>query len=164
MKSYDYTRRQGAQALPWDDFVHLCGELAEELAHFETEVIVGIARAGLLPAALVACIARPVWRVPLTAEVTSRVVAVVDEIADTGETQALVSERARALGASRVITATLVSHSWAQPAPDVCALVSDKLIMFPWDQRVLAAGKWQLHPEIAGALEIQGKASPDLEL
>src|SRR5581483_7310300 len=184
MKSYDYVHRQGVRALSWDDFVHLSGQLAEELVRAQIEIVVGIARAGLLPATLVACMLRcelypvrvtrrvqdevrfatPVWRVPLATEVAGKVVTVIDEIADTGETLALVAERARALGASRVITATLVSHSWAQPAPDVCALVSDKLIMFPWDQRVLAAGKWQLHPEIAGALEIQGKASPDLEL
>ncbi len=184
MKSYDYVHRQGVRALSLDDFVHLSGQLAEELVRAQIEIVVGIARAGLLPATLVACMLRcelypvrvtrrvqdevrfatPVWRVPLATEVAGKVVTVIDEIADTGETLALVAERARALEASRVITATLVSHSWAQPAPDVCALVSDELIVFPWDRRVLIDGAWQLHPEIAGALKMQGKVSPELDL
>ena len=80
---------------------------------------------------------------------------VVDEMADTGETLRLVAERVRELGAREVTTAALVSHSWADPAPDLSALVSDALVMFPWDQRVLVDGKWQLHPELVQALAEQ---------
>jgi len=184
MKSYDYAHRQGVRELSWDDVVRFSAQLAEELARAQIEMVVGIARAGLLPATLVACMLRcelypvrvtrrvqdevrfatPVWRVPLAAEVAGKGVVIIDEIADTGETLALVAERARALGASRVITATLVSHSWAQPTPDLCALISDELIVFPWDRRVLIGGAWQLHPEIAEALKMQENVSPELDL
>lgn len=183
MKSYDYAHRQGVRALTWDDFVQLCGGLAEKLMQERVELVVGIARAGLLPATLITCslrcemypvrvtrrvqddvlFATPVWRVPLSADVAGKVVVVIDEIADTGETLALVAEQARALGASRVITATLVSHSWVQPAPDFCGLVSDELVIFPWDQRVLVNGEWQLHPELVSALEAQGKGQDELD-
>lgn len=175
MKSYDYAHRQGVRALSWDDIVQLSGRVAEKLAGQKVDTIVGIARAGLLPATMIACslrcelypvrvtrrvqdkvhFASPVWRVPLAPEIAGKVVAVVDEIADTGETLALVAEQARALDAARVITATLVSHSWANPAPAICELQSDECILFPWDRQVLIDGKWQDHPEIVSALALQ---------
>jgi hypoxanthine phosphoribosyltransferase len=99
---------------------------------------------------------QPVWKVDVSKEVESKIVAVVDEIADTGETLRLVAQRVQEQGAQRVITACLVSHSWASPAPDHVALVTDALVMFPWDKQVYQEGKWQLHPELADALKLQG--------
>jgi hypothetical protein len=93
--------------------------------------------------------------------VAGKVVAVVDEIADSGQTLALVAEQAAALGARRVVTATLVSHSWANPAPQVSALVTDAFVMFPWDQQVLVDGSWQPHPETIAGLAAQ--ANPAAE-
>ena len=77
-------------------------------------------------------------------------------MADTGETLALVAEEVRKHGARQVITATLVSHSWANPKPDYVALVSDALVIFPWDKQVYLEGRWQLHPELEEALALQG--------
>jgi hypoxanthine phosphoribosyltransferase len=177
MKSYDYAQRQGVRNISWEEFACLSAMLAEQLEQAGVEVIVGIARAGLIPATTVACnlrremypvrvtrrindevrYASPVWKVPVSPEVAGKVVAVVDEIADTGETLALVAESARAQGAARVVTATLVSHSWASPPPDFCALVSDELVIFPWDEQIYSEGRWQPHPEIIAALKAQGK-------
>ena len=177
MQSYDYAHRQGVKEISWDEFAALSARLAEELDRAGAEVVVGIARAGLFPATAVACSLRrelypvrvtrrmndevvrtsPVWKVPVSPEVKGKVVAVVDEIADTGETLALVADSVRANGAARVVTACLVSHTWANPAPDVYALLTDALVIFPWDRRVLMAGKWQPHPEIVAALKAQGK-------
>jgi hypothetical protein len=36
-------------------------------------------------------------------------------------------------------------------------LVTDALVMFPWDKQVYQDGKWQIHPELAGALKLQRK-------
>ncbi len=88
---------------------------------------------------------------------TGKIVAVVDEMADTGETLALVAEEVKKHGAGQVITATLVSHSWASPKPDYAALVTDALVIFPWDKQVYIEGKWQPHPELEEALGLQGK-------
>lgn len=181
MKSYDYIHRQGVHSLSWDDIVRLAAQLTEKLAQRGIDTVVGIARAGLFPATLVACSLRcefypvrvtrrmrdevrfssPVWRVPVSTEVAGRAVAVIDEIADSGETLALVAEQVRALNADRVVTATLVKHSWANPAPDICALVSDALVLFPWDQHVFINGAWQRHPEIVQALAMQ-KQEPEI--
>jgi hypoxanthine phosphoribosyltransferase len=180
MQSYDYAHRQGVKEISWDEFAALSARLAEELDQAGIEVVVGIARAGLFPATAVACSLRrelypvrvtrrindqvvhtsPVWKVPVSPEVKGKVVAVVDEIADTGETLALVADGVRANGAVRVVTACLASHTWANPAPDVSALITDALVIFPWDRRVLMAGRWQPHPEIVAALRAQGISTP----
>ena len=139
-------------------------------------MIVGIARAGLFPATAVACALRrelfpvrvtrrvndvvthqhPVWKVDVSPEVAGKVVAVVDEMADTGETLTLVAQRVTELGAARIITASLVAHSWAQPQPEVVALQTDALVIFPWDKQVYDGAHWQPHPELSEALRLQG--------
>jgi hypoxanthine phosphoribosyltransferase len=176
MKPYDYTHRKGVHPLTWDDFATLSAALAEKLSAFNPEAIVGIARAGLFPATAVACFLRrelyparitrrvndiviyqfPMWRVPVSPEVQGKVVAVVDEMADTGQTLALVADEARRLGARQVITASLVSHTWANPAPQACALVTDAFVIFPWDRQVYVNGEWQPHPEVEAGLKAQG--------
>jgi hypoxanthine phosphoribosyltransferase len=176
VQSYDYARRDGVEAISWERFAELTARLTEALASHEVEGIVGIARAGLFPATAVACslrcelfptrvtrrvndqvtYQRPVWKVDVSPEVGGRRVAVVDEIADTGETLALVTARARERGAAHVLTACLVSHSWADPAPEIVGLVSDALVLFPWDRRVFLDGRWQAHPELVAALAEQG--------
>lgn len=143
-----------------------------QLAAKQIDAVMGIARAGLFPVTAVACALRrelapvrvtrrvndritcahPVWKVDVSPDVAGKVVAVVDEMADTGETLILVAERVREYGATRVVTASLVSHSWATPAPDCVALLTDALVIFPWDKEVYADGRWELHPEIADTL------------
>ncbi len=175
MQSYDYSRRRGIRTISWDDFATLGARLAEQLDQAGVDVVIGIARAGLFPATLVACSLRkelipvrltrrlndqvvyqdPVWRVPLAADLSGKSVAVVDEIADSGQTLCLVAEEARLKGAREVKTACLVSHTWAEPTPDFTVVVSDELIIFPWDRQVLVEGQWQTHPEIQAATQAQ---------
>jgi hypoxanthine phosphoribosyltransferase len=175
MKSYDYGKRRGVEEISWQRFADLSAKLAEMLHSEELEIILGIARAGLFPATAVACALRrefypvrvtrrfgdqvkyerPVWRVDVPSAVAGKRVALIDEIADSGETLALVAGWVSERGASRVITASLVSHSWADPMPQVTALVSDALIIFPWDRQVYLNGEWQIHPELAAALKLQ---------
>jgi hypoxanthine phosphoribosyltransferase len=175
MRSYDYAHRQGIEEISWQRFTALAAQLTEELAKAKVEAVVGIARAGLFPATLVTCglrcefypvrvsrrvndrvvYDRPLWKTDVSPEVEGKRVAVIDEIADTGETLALVADRVRALGASSAITACLISHSWADPPPDVVALVTDALVLFPWDRQVYADGQWQVHPELAEAIAMQ---------
>ena len=180
MKPYDYAHRSGVRPISWEDFANLAAHLAEQLEPYHSELVLGIARAGLFPATLVACSLRcelfpirltrrvndqvvydqPKWKVPVPQEVDGKVVAIVDEIADTGQTLAMVAEQTRNLGARQVITASLVSHSWADPSPQVCPLISDEFIIFPWDMRVLEKGKWIDHPEVIAGLKAQGRSAP----
>jgi hypoxanthine phosphoribosyltransferase len=177
MQSYDYSHRKGIEEISWARFATLSAQLVEQLAEHRIEMVVGIARAGLFPATLVACSLRcefipiritrraydqvvypqPTWKVDVSPEIRGKQVAVIDEIADTGETLAIVADRVRDLGAKQVLTTTLISHTWANPAPDVVALVTDALVLFPWDRRVYIAGRWQEHPELAKAIQMQQK-------
>ena len=177
MKSYDYEHREGVHEISWEDFAAMYRSLVEALAGRGVDTVIGVARAGLFPATAVAAGLRcdlypvrvtrregdrvvydsPVWKVDVSPEVAGRVVAVIDEIADTGETLALVANRAHQLGAARVVTAALVCHTWANPAPDVAVLTSDALVIFPWDRRVYVDGVWQIHPELREALGRQEK-------
>jgi hypothetical protein len=175
MRSYDYDARRGVEEISWERWARLTEQLAERLAAEGIEAVVGIARAGLLPAAAVACFLgcdlypvrltrraqdqvvspHPVWKVGPPAEVTGRRVAVVDEIADTGETLHLAAAAVRERGAVSVRTAVLVTHTWADPTPDIALLRTDALVVFPWNRLVDRRGTWRLHPEIAEALERQ---------
>jgi hypoxanthine phosphoribosyltransferase len=93
--------------------------------------------------------------VPVPPSVAGKVVAVVDEIADTGETLTLVRDSAGDHGAARVVTAALVAHSWADPQPDIVSLVSDEFVVFPWDAQILENGRWVTHPEVEAAIQAQ---------
>lgn len=180
MQSYNYVNRDGMAPITWERFAALCRTMAEELSGLGVEAVVGIARPGLFPATQVALHLRtelfpvrltrrvndvvtyvhPVWKVPVSPEVAGKVVAVIDEIADTGESLALAAEAVRKAGAVRVVTATLAAHTWANPRPDVCPLVTDALVLWPWDQRVLADRSWAPHPEYVAAAASQGKQLP----
>jgi uncharacterized protein len=175
MKSYDYAHRKGIEEISWERFGELSQALTEQLSGKKIDVVIGIARAGLFPATAVACALRrelypvrvtrrvndvvqyesPVWRVDVPSTVAGQRVAVIDEIADTGETLAIVAARALERRAGHVWTLSLVAHSWADPKPDYTALTSDALLIFPWDKQVLTNDGWQMHPEIEAAIRAQ---------
>ena len=172
--SYDYARRRGTHELDWDACFELASGLAEALEPLHIDAVVGIARAGLIPAATIAlCLRRdmfpvrlsrrindevrydtPVWWIGVPPEVAGLRVALVDEIADSGETLELARQTIMDAGAVDVVTACLVQHSWANPAPTLSGLISDELIIFPWNRRVLRDGAWLPHPELEAALAL----------
>ncbi len=178
MKPYDYAHRIGVRHISWDDFASLARRLSELIAPYHPQAVLGIARAGLFPATLVACSLRceffpirltrrvndrvfheqPLWKTPIPPEVAGKVVVVIDEIADTGTTLSMAGEATLVSGAAQVVTACLVSHSWAEPVPQITSLVSDEFIIFPWDEQVLDHGRWVIHPEIEAGLKAQTRS------
>ena len=178
MKSYAYAHRKGIEEITWERFGELSRSLTEQLAGKQVDIVIGIARAGLFPGTAVACALRrelypvrvtrrvndvvqyqsPIWRVDVPATVADLRVAVIDEIADTGETLAIVAARALERGARQVWTLSLVAHSWADPQPEYTALTTDALLIFPWDKQVFTSDGWRLHPEIESAIDAQEKS------
>ena len=166
MKSYDYKIRQGVREISWNEFHEMCKKLAGKISKTHFDIIIGVARAGLYPATLIAGMLRkeiypiritrrendqvkykkPVWKVDIPDIVNDKRVIVIDEIADSGETLSVVSRRLKEKGARSVETIVLITHSWAKPKPDYFFLKSDELIIFPWDKNVLVDGKWALPP------------------
>jgi hypoxanthine phosphoribosyltransferase len=174
-RSYDYAKRKGVRELSWEEFAGLSASLAERLSARKVDAVIGIARGGLFAATSVAMALRcefypvrlsrrvgdevvrasPTWSVPLTPAVAGKSVAIIDDVADTGESLAMVAAEAEELGAARAITASLLAHTWASPMPDIVALTTDELVIFPWDRNVLIDGQWKRHPEIEAALRAQ---------
>ncbi|MBA3948167.1 MAG: phosphoribosyltransferase [Herpetosiphonaceae bacterium] len=161
------------ESINWERFEQLTHMLAEQIAPFDPQIIIGIARGGLFPATLLSFILRhelypirlayhhddseqpPIWLVPPPTKVDGRRVLVVHETAESGRTLALAAAEIRALGASQVRTASLYAHTWANPRPDYVALTSDALILSPWDRAIFIDGQWSTHPELSAALHNQ---------
>jgi uncharacterized protein len=181
ISSYEYARRTGVRELDWDASFDLTAHLAEALEPLAIDAVVGIARGGLIPATTIALSLRremfpirlsrrvgdevkydsPVWWIRVPPDIAGLHVAVVDEIADTGETLESARDAVLDAGAREVVTACLVQHSWANPAPTFSALLSDELIVFPWHRRVLRDGVWQPHPELESALHAVTRAGSE---
>jgi hypoxanthine phosphoribosyltransferase len=181
--SYDYSARQGIYPISWEDFHGLCKALALAAAAFNPTIILGVGRGGYYPATLIAHLLqaelypvrlsrrvndvvvheRPQWIVRPPETVRDQRVLVVDEISSTGETLALVKSEALRLGAADVRCAVLYAHTWGAAIPDAIGLITDALILNPWDREILHDGAFHFHPEYVEALAQQNVTpSPDL--
>ena len=182
-QSYNYQDRAGVEPVSWSRFEELTRELALRVVPYAPEIILGIARGGLFPAVMLSFLLRremypirlsrrhddrvvrerPEWLVPPPDVMAERRVLIVDEIASSGETLWIAAEAVRGMGAAEVRTAALYAHSWADPEPDYVVMVSDALIINPWDRWILENGKIVPHPEYVDALSAQGLSADLLQ-
>jgi len=173
---YDYENRAGIRPISWQDFHGLCKGLAVAVSPFEPEIILPIGRAGYYPGTLIAHMLQcdiypirlsrrvkdvvahqtPQWLLEPPKVVQGRRVVIVDEICSTGETINVVSRKVAAMGAQAVKSAVLYAHSKGVLIPDYIGLISDALLLNPWDREIWKDGKFQFHPEYVEALEQQG--------
>ncbi|MFO7322352.1 MAG: phosphoribosyltransferase family protein [Chloroflexota bacterium] len=180
---YAYENRIGIRPISWEDFHGLCKSLASAAADFRPQIILAVGRAGYYPGTLIAHMLqteifpvrvsrrvndeirykRPKWIVKPPKDVKDRRVLIVDEICDSGETLQKVKKRAEKLGAKAVRTAVLYSHTHGQNIPDYIGLITDELVLNPWDREIYREGAFIMHPEYVGALEAQG-IEPDESL
>lgn len=180
---YDYSTRRGIHPISWEDFHGLCKGLVRAVALFAPEIILAVGRGGFYPGTLIAHMLRveiypvrlsrrvndvvqydhPQWMVRPPDVVRDRRVLVVDEIASTGETLGFVRQEALSLGAQEVRCAVLYAHTWGADVPDYVGLISDELLLNPWDREIFADGAFVMNPEYVVALRQQG-LMPDPEL
>jgi hypoxanthine phosphoribosyltransferase len=173
-QSYSYASREGIHSVSWEEFYALCAGLAIAVADYDPDVIVGVARGGLYPATQLSHLLRlslvpvvlsrrvndevvhgsPVWTVQPPASLTGKRVLVIDEICDSGETLRMVVAYITET-ALTVRSAVLYSHTRGVEVPDYVGLVSDELIINPWDKSVVRDGKLVPHPEYVEALRLQ---------
>lgn len=177
---YEYSTRTGIRPISWDDFHGLVKALAVAVAPWRPEIILPVGRGGYYPGTLLAHILQvevypvrltrrvddvvvresPLWLVEPPAAVAGRRVLVVDEMGSTGETLRMVRARALALGAAKARTATLYAHTWCpDDAVDYVGLITDELVLNPWDREIYRDGAFHFHPEYAAALAEQGLAA-----
>jgi hypoxanthine phosphoribosyltransferase len=177
---YSYENRQGILPISWEEFFGLCKGLALAVAEYQPDLILGIARAGLYPATLLSHFLRaefypirltsrhkdevvykePVWLVRPPEIVRDQKILIVDEICSEGRTLRAAKREVESLGAKEIRSAVLYGHSWGAETPDYIGLISDALILNPWDREIVQDGKFVMHPEYAGALAQQG-LTPD---
>lgn len=153
--------------IDWPLFGELCRGLALKIARdYDPELVIGIAKAGVVPGAVVASMlgadfaamsitrrrrgARPtlVAGPPELARDTR--VLIVDETCDTGDTLKVALAAIRRQGPVEVRTA--VSIRTGPYAPDFHALETGSLIILPWDREVVVGGELTLRPEYAETL------------
>ena len=177
--SYDYASRSGVRPISWDEFHGLVKALVVAVAPWRPEVVLPVLRGGAYAGTLLAHLLQieiypvrlsrrqddvvvretPRWLVEPPAAVRGRRVLVVDEMCSSGQTLRMVREQALALGAAEVRTATLYAHTWGADAVDYTGLITDELVMNPWDREVYRDSAFIFHPEYVAALAQQGVAA-----
>jgi len=159
--------------LTWEMFGELSRALALRVAReYEPEIVVGIARAGVIPAAIIASILRvdlysmTISRRAGTDEVRERPevltaapghaagrrVLIVDELATSGDTMRLALAGVRGVGPAEVRTAVSFSRPGGY-TPDYVALETDQAIIFPWDRKVFEGRELIVNPRYEGVID-----------
>ena len=171
MGTYSH-RHTGVTEVTWQSFGELCKELALKVLAYDPEVIIGIAKGGVLPAAVLASMLRrefypirlsrryddrlvrdqPAVLVGVPDIVAGKRVLIVDDISVTGKTLQMAAEQAEMLEATAARTASLFVHS-SSYKPDYFVLETDALILNPWDYLVLKNGQFVVHPEYQEELD-----------
>lgn len=180
---YDYSTRKGIFPISWEDFHGICRALAKSVSSFQPEIILAVGRGGYYPGTLLAHMLQvelypvrisrrikdvvkfqtPQWLVEPPPLVKGERVLVVDEISSSGETISMVKEKAELLGAIEIRSAVLYAHTWGASVPDYIGLITDTLLLNPWDREILRDGEFQFNPEYVEALA-QQEVKPDPSL
>lgn len=152
--------------LSWELF----GELARALAlrvyrEFDPDIIIGIATAGVIPAAVIADILQvdfysmkisrniegkrtseePVLLSTAPIQAAGKRVLIVDEITTSGDTLRIALAAVRDVLPAVVRTATCFSRPTGY-RPDFHGMETDDLIVFPWDRQIIEDGEFVVHP------------------
>lgn len=158
---------RGVLEVDWPFFGELCRALALRVARdYQPEVVLGIAKAGVIPGVVVASIlqcdfasmvvtrrdagAMPVLVSGPPATIRGRRVLVVDETCDTGNTMKLALSEVRALYPAEVRSA--VSFRTGDYQPDYHAFETDNFIILPWDREIVQGGELVMRPDYAARM------------
>jgi len=159
--------------LEWEMFGELCRALAMRVGgDYRPEVVVGIARAGVIPAAVLASILgadfysmkisrwdgeervreRPAILSAAPPEARGKRVVLVDEVTTSGETFRLALAALRDVGPAEIRTATVFARPMGY-TPDYHALETTATVVFPWDRKIYDGEDWIVNPRYLGAID-----------
>ncbi len=142
----------------WERIYELLLDLARQIRRdrFKADVIVGVARGGWPPARIISDLlenpeianvkaefylgvaetkGEPVITQPVSVPVKDKKVLVVDDVADTGKSLALVREHLKEQGASDVKIATIYYKPWSVVTPDWFERKTSHWVVFPWERK-----------------------------
>ena len=170
---YDH-KHTHVEEIPWSRLGCLLIQLAELIRRdWRPEVIVGIAKGGVIPAAFLSSVFRvdffpiklssrkneeivreePKWFVYPTEAVRDKKVLLVDDIIVAGRTVDLAVEELTKLGAEEIRTATIAVHN-DSVRPDYFALSTDALIVWPWDRDCFIDEEtWAINPDYMAEMQ-----------
>ena len=165
--------------LDWEMFGELCRALAMRVARdYRPEVVVGVARAGVIPAAIIASLLRidfhaisisrrmglhgadddadvlerPQVFSQVPRHIEGKRVLLTDEITTSGDTLRLGIATLREAHPAQIRTATTFVRPRAY-RPDYHALETDATVIFPWDVKVFDGESWVINPRYRELLE-----------
>jgi hypoxanthine phosphoribosyltransferase len=158
--------------IDWPFFGELCRGLALRIAgSFDPEIVVGIAKAGVIPGVVVASIlqrdfasmgvtrsqadVRPTLVTAPPPSVRGRRVLLVDETCDSGDTMKLALSAIKKFEPKSVKSA--VSFKTGPYMPDFHALATESFIILPWDRDIVVNGELVMRPDYAAKLRELGK-------
>ena len=157
----------------WAMFGELSRALALKVAReYQPEIIVGIARAGVIPAAVVASMLRldfysmkisrrdgdetvrerPAVLSAAPPQVRGKRVLIVDEITTSGDTLRLALAAVRDQHPAEVRTATSFARTTGYQ-PDYSALSMDANVIFPWDRKVFEGDEFVVNPRYSDVID-----------
>ncbi|MEZ4586006.1 MAG: phosphoribosyltransferase family protein [Gemmatimonadales bacterium] len=153
---------RGVLEIDWPLFGELCRALAVKVARgFDPELVVGIAKAGVIPGAVIASLMqRDFTAMTVTRKsagelptlvsgplgsLRGRRVLIVDETCDTGHTLKLALNEVLSLQPKEVRTA--VSFKTGAYEPDYHSFATEKAIILPWDREEIQDGELVPRPD-----------------
>ena len=162
---------RGVLEIDWPFFGELTRALALKVARdFDPEIILGIAKAGVIPGVVVASIlqvefasmavtrkdagSEPILVAGPPASIRGRRVLLVDETCDTGSTLKLALNEVRSLKPKAVKTA--VSFKTGPYKPDFYAFETENLIILPWDREIIEGDQLVMRPDYVQWLKANG--------
>jgi hypoxanthine phosphoribosyltransferase len=157
--------------IDWAFFGELCRALALKVWHsYQPDLVIGIARAGVLPGAVVASILRvefasmslrrtqhddaPALIHRPTQSAAGKKVLLVDSTCESGDTIRLASSVLKEEQAAAVKTAVAIRTG--DYAPDFAALTNPSFVILPWDRDVIQDGQIVVRPDYEAALRAAG--------
>jgi len=142
----------------WERIYELLLDLASQIRRsgFKPDIIVGVARGGWPPARIISDLlenpeianvkaefylgvaetkGEPVISQPVSVPVKDKKILVVDDVADTGKSLALVRGHLKEQGAADVRIATIYYKPWSIVIPDWFERKTSHWIIFPWERK-----------------------------
>lgn len=142
----------------WEGMYESLLELARKIrkAGFKPDIVVGVARGGWPVARVMSDLLEnpevanvkaefylgvaetrkePVITQPVSTSVRSKKILVVDDVADTGKSLALVKDHLKEQGADVVKIATIYYKPWSILKPDWFERQTERWIVFPWERK-----------------------------
>src|SRR6267154_1158252 len=154
---------RGVLQVDWAFFGELCRVLALKVFRdYDPQVVIGIAKAGVIPGAVVASILqRDFASIAITPGgsviagpprlVTGKRGLLVDETCESGNTMKLALAAVREQKPAEVKTA--VSFKTGTYRPDFHALENENFIILPWDLEVIVDGEIVVRPDYRAQLK-----------